>query len=288
MAAKAGSTKGGGKVTDLSTARARKGGDGSTPPPAPRGPGSNPIPNGPTREEREALYLRHFNAIEAQEAVVEQAKAVFDGAKKNLNALRKTAQGDGIKLGVFDRARELARLPKHEAVEEILLARDYQEWLGLGFLGEQGLDATPAAAMDELQAEAEGYLAGLRAELRKPPQDLGQQWHQAWMAGYDRGQERNVWALNPEKEPRRAQPAPEPAAAASAPAETEDAPSEAASQPDPAPEPDQEPVQEGEPDAAAVFAAFGQSTEGDSDDGFEMSAEELAAQKGRPQAEDGE
>lgn len=282
MAARAGSTKGGSgaKVVDIATAGAAKGGDGTTPPPQPqaRGPGSAPIPNQPSREEREALYLRHFNAIEKQEAVVEQAAAVTKAAQKVLNSLRKTAQGDGIKLGVFDRARELARLPKHEAVEEILLGRDYQAWMGLGFLGEQNLEATPTPAMDDLAAEAAGYLAGIRAEERKPPKDLSPNYHQSWLAGYDRGQERNAWAFNPEKAAaQRAQPAPEPAAEpASAPAEADDAPEPDGPQAGDVVEEEPGPPAGPEPTAESVFGGFAGA------DAFEASEQELAAQKGRP------
>jgi hypothetical protein len=71
---------------------------------------------GSNSEDMKALYFTHFNAIEAQKAIVKEAQA-------ELKALRKKAKGDGCVMADLDYMARCANLDDPEIVPSELLRR---------------------------------------------------------------------------------------------------------------------------------------------------------------------
>ncbi len=152
-----------------------------------------------SREEHRALLTHHMSKLRAASAAVEEARGPFDEAKAELTALVNEAKADLGKtytrkylLGLLEdaqsRLRDLLR-------EEEQRFRDRQD-LGLPVFGAQqafdfGGDETPREVRDELEVEAEGYLVGRRAGPREAPDGCPARFVQAFLKGYDRGQDEN-------------------------------------------------------------------------------------------------
>lgn len=97
-----------------------------------------------------------------------------------------------IERDTFERALKTQKAGARKA------AKDRAEWdmvceaAGLPFQLELlGTDATPSLTKDELAWEAEGYLAGRRADDATAPEGCTGDNLQAFMRGYHKGQEEN-------------------------------------------------------------------------------------------------
>lgn len=254
---------------------------GKTTPQNPTGAGARPAKPGDNfeqlrkaREAEEAHFLKFLAQLRPLNAQIAEAKAVMDGfkeEKKNVLLLAKAAGFDSKYLNeiLADGGTSVKNLAEAEAKR----AR-YREYAGLPVGVQTHLaDKTPDAAKDEMDWEADGYRAGIRADEPKPPKECPPRFTQGWMKGYHNGQARNAWALT------AAEPVTEPA-------------------PDPTPdvieEDDPQPITTGpkgldlaekvfaKPEGGEVDAAA--DTTATSEDGFtEASLEELAGQITRQQ-----
>ncbi|MFG1417198.1 hypothetical protein V5F38_05215 [Xanthobacter sp. V0B-10] len=140
-----------------------------------------------TEEQREALFFQHKKKYEQFLA----AKKKADAELKNACKLAKSEVGDDaverIKYAIELESEEGEARLKERIARQMEVAR----WMGLP-VGAQselfGDDRTPA----EDKAYAEGKRAGMAGNERRPPNyDASSPQAQAWLRGYDAGQEVN-------------------------------------------------------------------------------------------------
>lgn len=150
-----------------------------------------------TEEEREALWLAHLDKIRGRQGDVDRAMNTVKEIRKTLNKVRNEAKADGFPLHVVDRILKDEGRSRGDLRLEAEQERWMRERAGLPVGGQGELfTATPAAVMDELDAEAEGYRAGIRGDGPEVPKKIDPSLHQAWLKGRQAGQERNAWALS--------------------------------------------------------------------------------------------
>lgn len=204
----------------------------------------------------EAALLSYLSVIRVKQKAVDEAKAVHDAAKAEVNAVYGTAKNAGFPRNLLQEIiRDSAVKGQRRNIEEAERKRaKFRKWVGLpvGNSDEQReLEARlPETQRNEIEWEADGYRAGVAAEAPKPPNDCVKAgFDQAWLKGYGNGQSRNAWALseakgltpmpgaapNPPaapKEPAPPQDPPPPEPIGEKPAETfrEDTPEELAAQ----------------------------------------------------------
>lgn len=188
-------------------------GQASTPPAA----GHNKPPL--TREEKNALLVRHIGLLRAQQAEIEKARAPFQAAQATLTDLINTAKGD---LGKAYSRKHLIALCEDVGTRLRDLAREEEQRfhdrqaLGLPVFGVQqdlfggGGDAMPEEAKDEIAWEADGYLAGRRGDSPTAPEGCPPRMDQAFMRGYNKGVEENGKLLAQAGEIAKARNAPPP------------------------------------------------------------------------------
>lgn len=184
-------------------------------PPAPAGHNKPPL----TREEKSALLVHHIGKLRAQQQLIEKARAPFQAAQSALTDLVNAAKGD---LGKTYTRKHLLALCEDVGTRLRDLAREEEQRfqdrvaLGLPVFGIQqdlfggGGDAMPQEAKDELSWEADGYLAGRRADDPKAPEGCPPRMDQAFMRGYNRGVEENGKLLAQAGEISKARNAPPP------------------------------------------------------------------------------
>lgn len=182
---------GGGKVTDLSTARKAKAGDRK----------DDGVPKNnlqAMREQEEAQLLSVLSQMRPALARVEEAKAVVKERVAEVDSILDKAAAQGFKKGeIRDLLKDTAVKGSRKDLREVEERRArFRRYLGLpvGETDDGLLDAIPEAAKDELDWEGAGYTAGVRADEPKPPSNCPDRFHQAWMKGYHNGQARNAWA----------------------------------------------------------------------------------------------
>lgn len=220
----------------------------------------------PQGEEYERVTLiSYVSRIVAARAEVEKAKAPFEAAKKSMNSMYKLAKAalpETTREELERRIKEMES-PTRDMARTVARETRHRRWLGIVEPDQHALmlgDAAPMETKDEAHWKGEGYKAGLRQMTRKPPPECGERFVQPWMAEYDRGLKEVLEANAPKPTKSvREQAAKD---------FEEDNPKSAA---------DERLAQKREEKAAleALSKLGGES------DGFEASADELAAQKPR-------
>lgn len=240
-----------------------------------------------TQDEKDSLLEWHIKRIRDHEPVVEAAKLPVKEAKEDLTS----AQEEHTKL--FNAAKvDLGRGYTREYMQSLIndsrtKARDLVEIetrrahdkqvLGQPVFGAQPElfpgSETPQETKDELAWEAEGYMLGRRGALKEVPEGCPERFVQSVLLAYGKGQEETQrrYLAGQEVIDRRANP---------------DAGAEAVDLS--AKEPADEDADLDDAAAKLKRSGFMERGEGanDAGDGFEASAEELAAQAPRAAAKD--
>lgn len=133
-----------------------------------------------TPAEGKALLFHHFNAIRAQQARV-------DAARADLKVLRGKAKADGIVLADIDFMARCATLEDPEIVpNELKRMMEIAEWMALPVQYQPDLFVDRAPA--EERAEAAGVLAGMTGKTLEHDFNPGSPQAQAYEKGWKRGQ----------------------------------------------------------------------------------------------------
>jgi hypothetical protein len=142
-------------------------------------------------EEGERVQLISFvSKLTDADAAVEAAKAPFDAAKKKRTGIFNLAKAAGFSRERLERYLKLMGESTREVADNMAVEAKHFRWLGIInedqaklFLG----DETPTEVKDEAHWKAEGYKAGLRQMLAKPPPECGERFVQPWMHEHARG-----------------------------------------------------------------------------------------------------
>lgn len=248
-------------------------------------------------EEYERIQLISIvNQLDQANSAIEVAKAPYDAAKKARSRIIGAGKAAGFSAKELERRLEEMKGTTRENAELAARERRHRRWLGIIDADQEKLqlgNQTPQSAKDEAHWEAEGYKAGLRFHKPVAPPGITGLDLQAWLRGHENG-----WESATE------------ATAANAPKALtvrEQAAKDFKDDNPEAPEPGSPEAKKAERDAiakakasleamnggdASVEGADGQdalpSASGTAgpDDGFEMTAEELAAQAGRRKPEE--
>lgn len=216
-------------------------------------------------EEAERIqFISFVSKYSLADDAVDEAKVPFEAAKKKRVQLGSLINAAGFK--VADVKKRLAEMKQgtRETAKEIVAETKQRRWLGIVDADQHALmlgDKAPEEEKDAAHWSGEGYKAGLRQMSNTPPTECPTRHHQAYMKAHERG---HLEVL------------------------TANAPKQSAPTPDPAKD-----FQEDHPDIdvaaearklknSAFMERGGPDAEPEApDDGFEASAEELAAQAGR-------
>lgn len=134
-----------------------------------------------TEDEEKALFFHHLRKREECNARIKEAQA-------DKKAAGKLAQMDGLVLADLDYAsRAMGAEDKKTITDRFGAFGKILSWLGLmpGYQSDMFADRMPAIE----RIEGEGELAGLAARERSSGYGPGSDEDQAWLRGYDRGQE---------------------------------------------------------------------------------------------------
>lgn len=147
-------------------------------------------------DDEQALFIHHLSKLRAQDLKVAAAKAVLDAERAVLNDLFHKA-----KVDKFTRKELREILDDSASVRRNLQAGEERRaklrgWAGLP-VGAQGdlFDRLPEEVKDEQAYEGTGYSAGLRGDPGIVPEDISPRFVQAWMRGWNAGQEKLSWGL---------------------------------------------------------------------------------------------
>lgn len=254
------------------------------PAPNPR-PGVGPHHNKPPKDdldEAERVQLISFTSrIGGALAEVERAKGPYDAAKKGVNqlfSLAKAADPTWTRK-YLERRMEEMNTPTRDMAIEVARETKHRRWLGIIRPEDEQqslLGAGPQEPRDEFHWRGEGYKAGLRQAERSAPKECPERHVQAFLQEYDRGLEVVLHANAPKKAP----PTVAETAAADFKTDNPEIDVEAAARKlkkDAAFMDRTAPPEVVDPDPLGVNGP---------DDGFEATAEELAAQAGRREADE--
>jgi hypothetical protein len=151
---------------------------------------------GSNSEDMKALYFTHFNAIEAQKAIVKEAQA-------ELKALRKKAKGDGCVMADLDYMARCANLDDPEIVPSELLRRtQIAAWfvLPVNYQPDMFEDRAP---IDD-RAFKEGEKHAMTNGDPVSPYGENSKAGQRWMEGWHEGQAKMRKAMQEDMEARNA------------------------------------------------------------------------------------
>ena len=160
---------------------------------------ATPKPQGPAQigdnsraiEEAERVQLISIvNRVMKAEEAIEAARVPFDAARKERSKLIGLGKAAGFSAKeITARIAEMVQTPRDMAESAAREAR-HRKWLGI-LTPEQaamfGDDKTPVEIKDEAHWKGEGYKAGLRQLVAKPPPECGERFVQAWMGEHERG-----------------------------------------------------------------------------------------------------
>lgn len=135
----------------------------------------------------EGLFLRHVQVMRAQDAKIEEAKALVKVARGQLKDLRNLAKADGIVLRELDEALEELETERVDLLARQERLQLYREWLGLPTLRSADkveVEKDPAARWSHM-----GNVAGRLGKNREIPDSCPPEHVQDWLHGWDKGQE---------------------------------------------------------------------------------------------------
>lgn len=227
--------------------------------------------NSAYREEEERVQLISFLAKATQtKTAVAAAKAPYDAATKAHNqvfALARAANPEFIRKYLEKKMEEMDRAPAENARQKAM-ERRHDRWLGILTDEQQKMHlepGTPQEAKDEVDWEARGYATGLRGMEAKLPEGIPPRMDQFFLKGHGIGYAASTAALEAN--------APKPLGSSV----REQAAADFAAD---------EPEVDIDKAARALKNSDFMDTTPKSDEPFEMTEEERAAQAGRPSSEE--
>lgn len=150
-------------------------------------------------EEAERVQLISvINKITAAQAIAAISKAKAASDQKAVTQLFRLGKAAGFpRHELEDRIAKMDQSGRDVADEEKRRARHYK-WLGI--LDEEQLamisdEGTPIETKDEYHWRGEGWKAGLRGLIRKPPPECPERFVQAFLEDFDKGTESALDAM---------------------------------------------------------------------------------------------
>lgn len=232
-------------------------------------------------EEADRIQLISIvSKLSAADDAIELARAPLKAAQDNRKTIIGLGKAAGFSAGELKARLEEMKTPTREMAQRAAREHTHRRWLGILDADQSKLmlgDESPQEAKDEAHWGGEGYKAGLRQMAATPPTEVPERFVQAYMKAHERGLN-EVLAANVPGKSRLAQKAeadyaadnPEVDVAAAARKLKNDPQFMARGAP--------------EPDSPAPTSSSESTTPSDtsSNDGFEATPDELAAQAGRP------
>lgn len=133
------------------------------------------------------------DAVEAAKVPLKAAQA----ARKTIIGLGKAA---GFTAKELEKRLDEMRMPTRDVAVMEARERKHRRWLGAVDDDQAQLqlgDNAPAEVKDEAHWKGEGYKAGLRQQIGKPPPECPERFVQPWMAEHARGQNEVLTANAP-------------------------------------------------------------------------------------------
>lgn len=164
---------------------------------APEPPSPAPADHNVGKPDEQALLLSHFDKLRRQEAVVAERKADYDAEKATMTDLFHVAKVDGFTRKELQALLDDSKAPRRNLVAEEERRAKLRAWLGLP-IGTQGdlFANTPSEVKDEADFTGDGYAAGIRGDIGKPPAEVPARFVQPWMRGWGEGQDKLAWGLS--------------------------------------------------------------------------------------------
>lgn len=271
-------------ATRLST-RQKKQIDAGGPPPRTIGPDDNLTAEQKleAKEEAERVQLISFvSRLTQADAQIEEARAPLTAAQAERSKLVGLAKAAGFTAKELKARMEEMRTPTRKMASLVLREGKQRRWLGIVEPDQSDLlngTAAPEEAKDEAHWKGEGYKAGLRLMMPKPPTECPERFVQPWMQEHERGYGEATAANAPKKTPKPvAQQAAEDFKEDNPEVDVDEAARRLRADPKFMDRTSEPPVSE---EALGAVGAPAGAVQAPSDEGFEASEEELAGQTTR-------
>lgn len=151
----------------------------------------------PHTAAREAELLALMDEMRPGLTAVTDAKALVKKANDAYAVIRNKADLLGFPLALLDKALKLEREPKNRRGQQVMANDEYfiMKTLGLPVAVPQGtLDFGSDEERDTAYWGDQGYQAGIRGDIAKPPGECPTHLHQVWLNRRADGAEYSSWA----------------------------------------------------------------------------------------------
>lgn len=163
------------------------------------------------KEARQAQFLSYFAAAMKQSGVCDAIAAQLKAAKDDLSQILDLASAAGhLKTEIRDLMAD-AKAPRKDLQAKQNRMNEYRRWLGQPVEQTQtDIEAwtkTPVEVRDQDYWNRIGYNDGLYGRDAEPPEDMEPRFGPHYLAGWNEGQARLIWAQHIKNMPK-AEPAP--------------------------------------------------------------------------------
>jgi len=142
-------------------------------------------------EEAERVQLISIvSQLSAAEDAIEVAKQPLKAAQKKRSQIIGLGKAAGFTAKQLTARLEEMRMGTREMAQQEATERKHRRWLGIIEPDQAELimgDAAPQEAKDEAHFRGEGFKAGLRGLIAKPPPEVPERFVQAWMQEHEKG-----------------------------------------------------------------------------------------------------
>ena len=155
-----------------------------------------PIPNAPPEEQLRKTLLNGVADLRDYDDKIATAMSKVKALRADRKAVVAKMGAAGLPASLIKEAMEDADNTRTDMAEKEK-ARDFiRDTFGLAradYLN--AFDGMPTGAIEEVDAEALGFTAGVMAAERTPPSTLAPERHQNWLRGYDKVMETRALAM---------------------------------------------------------------------------------------------
>jgi hypothetical protein len=145
---------------------------------------------------REAELLALMPEMRTGLDQVEAAKALVKKAQNDYAVVRAKVEIQGFTLEIIDKALKLERQPKNRRGQQQVANEEYFVFKTLGLpvaLPPNEMDFGSDEERDEAYWGDQGYQAGIRGDIAKPPSECPPHLHQTWLNRRAAGSEYSAW-----------------------------------------------------------------------------------------------